>query len=390
VDRYLEIVRDALLGPLALVLVLGCSGAADDTSEVSVGAGGVGGDASAEAAGGTSSSGGGAGDLAGGGGASSAGSAGDGGGPMCANTGEIAPPPIDPSDASNSSLVFVVDRWMYGDPMVTPEQTVTPYFSEGLDLDNRVGSEASPVCKTPHPLGTGMGITGKKESECGVDNAWGALLFDNNLFSTPSVSEITSHWTQEGNWSLLVQINGTGAPSVSGLSGAVYEATPAQSPPTFAESEVWNPTAESFIAGAPRVVISEGYGSNGTIVLKASALTIKERWPGYSNSTLQLPLVSVVLQLSISPDGKTADGIIAGLVRGQDARIAVREFFGAEHPNTCKFPTDWVAVYQDALVVPGESTSECDSISFGVGFRARQVILGSVSAPVTPAAPACN
>jgi hypothetical protein len=111
---------------------------------------------------------------------------------------------------------------------------------------------------------------------------------------------------------------------------------------------------------------------------------------------LHVALHRAHVRMKIAADGKTATGIISGVLATEELTNAVDEIIGAIAIDACKERLrepvlDSVRQASDILADGSQDPNEdCNGISFGMGFEAVLATPGEIAAPVLPPIDPCN
>jgi hypothetical protein len=146
---------------------------------------------------------------------------------------------------------------------------------------------------------------------------------------------------------------------------------PLSSPPKFDGSDVWSPTTDSAPGGSALAQWSDGYVVGNDLFVTdelAVPFDLAIGNGGRRRTSFQLRVLEIHLPSS-AQDSVT--GVLAGNIRVGD--------FGALIPDCGGFPNP--QQFADILATDTSSPqTACDAVSFGIGFVAKPIKIGSPAA----------
>jgi hypothetical protein len=310
-------------------------------------------------------------------------------------------PPADPRAAAPTGsgvTVFAMRKLLLADTNMQMVATADAWKEYGLNID---GNDTTcggtvPACRNAVRL-----PQQGEDAPGGVDNAFGQLDIPElqGIVATPTATASANVENYGGTTNLLVVTGLDGATSASGLSASLLVAGPLGRKPKWDGSDVW-PVDSSSVQGnaatAPQLSFSSSYVSDGVFVA-APPSGDGEIALGAFGVPLVIPIRHVQVVMKLSQDGAVAQGIVSGVVPLAALLSTAQEFLAAQGGKYESFCGDaafasiaqYIAGSADILLDgTQDSTKDCDGVSFGMGFEADRVQLGSVVA-VTPL-PSCS
>jgi hypothetical protein len=318
-------------------------------------------------------------------------------------TGDGAFPakPAAPAASGSAPTVFAISKLYYGDTNRGGVSSPDAWKSYGLNIDGKVtGAGATEAC-TPVP---GSLCESSLDGNDGLDNAFGEnvlpIIITTGGADSPSFANAA---LQRGGGTILIRLDGLGsADDASLLPGSLYRALPTATPPAWEGSDVRDVDAYSVVGGdasQPTALLPSAYMSGRVWVAGPAS------GPAYLDSQIAagsaagrtllppLPVRRLQIVMQIAPDGRSATGTLAGIVRTDDIRSFAALYATTLVPSLCASSgigsvTDLFAQASDIMVdgtnEPGQT---CDGISLGLGFDAVAVQIGHVGSEPPPPEP---
>jgi hypothetical protein len=354
----------AASAPLSLAACELLAGLEGDNRLASGGAGGAG----AGGQGGTAT---------GGGGAGATGAGGQGGGGASCVPATYPPPP--PATATGGALEIVAAVRTIDMGETTPV---------GLDLDGRCTCHPDPgsclVAGSP-PCDTEQG---------GIDSASARIFEQLSFYTSGGIG--TGSFTdgaESGSWSLVLRVlDYNGMPDDADVRFRIYTSQGTAVDPLWDGSDAFGIDETSLVDGATsvdqaRYLDDNAYVSGGVLVASLPQSAIK--FVG-SDATIPVNLVAgfLVAKIVETPFGfGFEEGVLAARWPVSDVFDALSKYRDDELTPLCTDNFIYGSVHdifcenRDIFSGVATPTTECDSISMGIGFTADPVVLGPIQPP---------
>jgi hypothetical protein len=298
-----------------------------------------------------------------------------------------------PGDAGASTVSLAFSLLRYGDTDRTGVTSVTAWGTYGLNLDGKLTTASSTdVCT----LAPGAAKSYQTDGPGGVDNSFGENIMPILQTLIANVSLLWNGNLLAGDATPIVSIPqlGSGA-SYSPLPAFAYRAAPTTAPLAWNGMDVRNTDM-----GTPSVAFN-GYMNQrtwvGTPAIPSLAFDLHDYAP-MSGPGAAPPLVlsHVQLEMTVDPSGLAAsNGNIAAVIDPKALIAWLQAFAGATSSTLCSGSAfqsiaQQLEQAQDIVLNPDGSVSNdpgtaCNAISFGMGFEAKGVQLGTpVAVPPPP------
>ncbi|WP_437982281.1 hypothetical protein [Sorangium sp. So ce117] len=305
------------------------------------------------------------------------------------------PPPRKPGDGRG--LVLAIDKIFLGD--TNPDTSInwaTGWKNYGLDIDGELSTAGSSnLCRL---VGNGLPNRVYFDGPGGIDNSFGKILIPLiRIFNYSPSAKITDE-ISAGAFTMVLVIEGLGDDdSYYPLAATMYSGARLPSSPGWNGQDVWpvlaRPMEESADNTAPNGVFRESYLVDNTWVSGTDgALDLKLR---ISKGYLDLKLRHVVITAQLDKDHHSAiSGTISGVIKTDTFIDDARKFAASLNEGFCSgnIVDAMLSQIRSASDILEDGTQDpsrdCDAISIGVGFTAKEVRLGdTVPAPEPPADP---
>lgn len=327
-------------------------------------------------------------------------------GPTCSTVG-YPDPPVGAAPGVAEDLVFAEYSLELGE--ITSATDVDRYRNLGLNLDRLCTNDLEPTMGCQLPFESYMTLDGPG----GIDNNLGFALSNlkatgGQFFSSMDMSVAL----QEGGAGALVRIRDYNATADD---ASVVVSVAIRAPlsldggaPKWNGEDVWPVESSSLVSSnldAPRYVDSGAYVTGGTLVARFDDLSfpldlVDVRSGSPSTAHLELPLRPAILRchilFGIWPD-IALECTLGARVLADDMVGRIWQFPDPTNPSIPLCPSDSPTgpyeAYRTELCLPrdlpsGSADSVCDSLSFGMTFRALPARIGSVITS-TPAVDPC-
>jgi hypothetical protein len=294
-------------------------------------------------------------------------------------------PPAKEGDktASTDSKYYALYSLQLGDTDRSGAPSSTAWKKYGYDIDALTSTDKS----TDHcKLKVGAPSKFKIDGEEGIDNSFGANILPVITTASPDAAKSINDNLKSGQFTVIIQATGltdAADQTNTGLTGQLFAgAAQAQTPK-------WDGTDEWTVLPA---LLNGGTVESGSKVKFADAYVNKGVFVSGSDATVTLSLSvgGAALDLTINkatisfkkPAGAAIDateGTIAGVLNTEQLISELKKVAGRVSATLCSGTTfDSIASQirqaSDIQSNGGNSSSaECDGISIGVGFTAKQV-----------------
>jgi len=305
----------------------------------------------------------------------------DGGGQDGNSGGSLLHPPAPPSGAATGSTDernFAINKLYLGTTdRDSTAASDTAWTKFGYDLDNRASTKTSTDVCTPSGS-----KADQEDGPQGIDNSFGKNVLPLLKLVAGTAQEDINSAITDGAFTVLLDVKGLTddaaqtATGVGGLllGGAKFSET---AKPTFTASDDWPVLFDSVNsqsdAKSAKVQFPSGYVSNGVWVNGgtgdvALALVLQQ-------GTVNLTIRKATITFEHSSPADAANGTIAGVIdteefiHGLDPVIA-----GLNYCSVFATVVDQIRAASDMLS-DGTNTAgqNCNAISIGVGFTAKQI-----------------
>lgn len=311
------------------------------------------------------------------------------------------PPPPGPAQAGDGEgAAFAIDRLFLGETDREGKKTPGSWKQYGFNLDGKVSSTVSQdLCQ---PVDGASPSDVYPDGAGGIDNSFGNKLVSliSSLLSEPStrVTEAIAN----GDFTVILKLDGLGdQSSYNPLTAKLYGGATLGAAPVWDGSDKW-PVVPELLNDAEdvesaKVVFPASYVVDDTWVSgPESQVTFKLNLT-ISGTTIGLTIRNVRIAMDLAPDHKSVvKGTIAGVLETAVLVEELRSVIGAVQPGFCEgsgleTTLDQVRRASDIMKDGSQDPSqECDAISIGIGFTAKQVQLGEVAPPAETTGVPCG
>ena len=310
---------------------------------------------------------------------SSDGDAADGGGGT-STTGQPPARPEGNATTDTSVRTFAVDTLKLG--------TNNEWKKIGYNIDGKVSTGASKDVCAPVPGGP---TSPHQDGDNGIDNSFGANVLPILLPLQQDLPRLASNALANGSFTIMIQTNGlpSAAPTDStGLSGQLFAGGQFSdigdgglgAPPAFDLTTDW-PVLPAILKGSDvasgsKIQFANAYVSGGTFV-SGDRLTVSLNL-NFSGVQLDLSVRNAII--TMKPNGASmTDGIISGYLDTKEISAAITKIGGRLSTQFCGGTaiTSFVQnlEYSSDMLADGttDGSRQCDAISIGLGFTAKEV-----------------
>lgn len=309
-------------------------------------------------------------------------------------TGTVPPGEEGDPTASSEERTFAVHSLFLGETDRAGNKSKDAWKQFGYNLDGlvtNVSGSASPDLEKVCKRATGADAKVHQDGEGGIDNAFGSQIIPLlDMFSV--TSNMVSQNIQAGDFTVMLKVKGlTDDPEQTntGLSGTILVGGAyGEGTPKFTTEDSWPYMADPQvpITGA---YINKGMFVNGTDGGKITlAITVAEQ-------TLSLTINKAIITFKHDPANKElVQGTIAGVIPTEELINGITSVAGRFNKDMCpgkptlQVALDSIRQASDILAnATQDPAKECDGISVGLGFTAKQIGAPTQEAPVPVAGP---
>lgn len=320
---------------------------------------------------------------------SSDGDAADGGGG--GNGAAVGQPPARPegnATTDTSERTFAVNTLKLG--------TNNEWKKLGYNIDGKVSTGSSKdVCK-PVPGGP---TSPHQDGDNGIDNSFGANVLPILLPLQQDLPQLASKALENGSFTIMIQTKGLAAGATAdatGLSGQLFAGGRYSddgdgglgAPPAFDKSTDWPVLPAilngSDVASGSKIKFANSYVSEGTFVT-GDRLTVSLNL-NFSGIQLDLSVRNAII--TMKPSGSDMnDGIISGYLDTKEISAAITKVGGRLSTQFCGGTAIDSFIqnlqYSSDMLSDGTTSAdrECDAISIGLGFTAKEIANPTKVAP---------
>jgi hypothetical protein len=263
----------------------------------------------------------------------------------------------------------------------------------GRNIDGLVSAGGPPTGECKLQAGASQKV--HEDGNNGIDNSWGRNFLPFILGLTPTPSKTMSMAIEGGARTPMLELGGPPKQDIAAFALGLVTAESTISPQ-------WNgsdsrPVAESSTtAGKAKVIFPTAKISGGVLASGDSSAPFVFSVAIGGNS-LDLPVHVARIEMTISPDGKTAtNGTLSGVIGTEEMIAAMDKVAGAISTTLCGGSTldtihQTIRQSSDILIDGTQDPNvQCNAISFGIGFDAVAVSVGAIAGPVTPPKDPCG
>ncbi|WP_438030395.1 hypothetical protein [Sorangium sp. So ce233] len=310
------------------------------------------------------------------------------------------PPPGPAQPGDGEGVAFGIDRLFLGDTDRDGKKTAGSWKQYGFNLDGKVSSTVSQdLCK---PVDGAPPSDVYPDGVNGIDNSFGSKLVSliSNFLTDPS-TRVTDA-IANGDFTVIFKLDGLGdQPSYNPLTAKLYGGATLDAAPVWDGSDKW-PVVPELLEDAQdiesaKVVFPASYVVDNTWVSGPESQVSFKLNLTFSGTTIGLTIRNVRIAMDLAPDHKSVvKGTIAGVLETAVLAEELRSVIGAVQPGVCEGSgietiLDQVRRASDIMKDGSQDPSqECDAISIGIGFTAKQVQLGEIAPPATTTGVPCG
>jgi hypothetical protein len=229
----------------------------------------------------------------------------------------------------------------------------------------------------------GAGKDAQVDGDNGIDNAFGSRIVPIIKNFANDISKSISDSIKKGGFTIMLDVVGlddTSTQTATGLTGKLYAGAVYKGTPTFAPSDDW-PVRPELLSNPSDVKSSK--------VLFTDSFIVNGTWVNGTGSdvTMSLTFSGVALDITVhrativfDHHGAAADnGTIAGVINTQELITGLRKVAGNISDSLCQgsaFDSIAQQIAQASDILTDGSNpagSDCDGISIGIGFSAKEI-----------------
>lgn len=310
------------------------------------------------------------------------------------------PPPGPAQPGDGEGVAFGIDRLFLGETDRDGKKAAGSWKQYGFNLDGKVSSTISQDLCKPADGATPSDVY--PDGVNGIDNSFGNKLVSliSTLLSDPS-TRVTDA-IANGDFTVIFKLEGLGdQASYNPLTAKLYGGATLGAAPVWDGSDRW-PVVPELLEDAQdidsaTVVFPASYVVDNTWVSGPESQVSFKLTLTFSDTTIGLTIRNVRIAMDLAPDHKSVvKGTIAGVLETAVLVEELRSVIGAVQPGVCEGPgldtiLDQVRRASDIMKDGSQDPSrECDAISIGLGFTAKQVQLGEIAPPATTTGVPCG
>ncbi|WP_437820550.1 hypothetical protein [Sorangium sp. So ce1078] len=309
-----------------------------------------------------------------------------------------APGPEQPGDGEG--VAFAIDRLFLGDTDRDGKKTAGSWKQYGFNIDGKVSSTISEdLCR---PTDGAAPSDVYPDGADGIDNSFGSKLVPLIGSLLPDPSTKVTDAIANGDFTVILKVDGLGAQSsYNPLTAKLYGGATLGSAPTWDGSDAW-PVVPELLEDAQdvesaKIVFPKSYVVDDTWVSGPESQVAFQLNLTISETTIGLTIRNVRIAMDLAPDHKSVvKGTIAGVLETAVLVDELRSVIGAVQPGVCEGPgletiLDQVRRASDIMKDGSQDPSQdCDAISIGIGFTAKEVQLGQIAPPAETTGVPCG
>ncbi|WP_437493017.1 hypothetical protein WME75_19510 [Sorangium sp. So ce1014] len=311
------------------------------------------------------------------------------------------PPGPGPAQAGDGAgVAFAIDRLFLGDTDRDGKKAAGSWKQYGFNIDGKVSSTLSEdLCR---PVDNASPSDVYPDGLDGIDNSFGSKLVGliGTLLSDPS-TRVTDA-IANGDFTVILKVDGLGAQSsYNPLTAKLYGGATLGAAPTWDGSDAW-PVVPELLDDAQdvesaKIVFPESYVVDDTWVSGPESQVAFKLNLTISGTTIGLTIRNLRIAMDLASDHKSVvKGTLAGVLETAVLVEELRGVIGAVQPGVCEGTAletilDSVRHASDIMKDGSQDPSQdCDAISIGIGFTAKEVQLGEIAPPAETTGAPCE
>ncbi|AKT40832.1 hypothetical protein [Chondromyces crocatus] len=312
--------------------------------------------------------------------------------------GKVPPGPPAEKPGSGEGKVYAVDQLFLGETDRSGAKKDDAWKDYGFNLDGKISDATSKgLCK---PVGTATPSSVYTDGNNGIDNSFGKNVLSIITAAEPNASAEVTKSINEGDFTIILQVTGLGADAAyNPLTSRLFVGASMGSAPAWDGNDEW-PLVREFLnnpsdPNSSKVVFSQSYVTDNTWVSGTkTTLDLTIAVAGYN---ISLPITNALIAMDLNAEHTGANnGTIAGILPTEQLIAELKKVIGAIQPSLCSGSAAETIfnnirqasdVLQDGTQNPEK---ECDGISIGIGFNAKEIKLGAVADAAPPATDPCD
>ncbi|WP_234023897.1 hypothetical protein [Sorangium cellulosum] len=312
-----------------------------------------------------------------------------------------SPPAPGPQQAGDGAgVALAIDRLFLGEVDRDGAKTPGSWKQFGFNLDGKVSSAASEdLCR---PVAGATPADVYPDGDDGIDNSFGKNIVGliSNFLGDPS-TEVTKA-IANGDFTVILKIDQLGAQSsYNPLTAKLYGGATLGGAPTWNGTDEWPVVPELLEDGqdidSAKVVFPNSYVVDNTWVSGPQTQGTFKLNLTTAGKNIGLTISNVRIAMELAQDHKSAvKGTIAGVLETDVLVEELRSVIGTVQPALCEGTTlegvlDQIRATSDIMKDGSQDPSqECNAISIGIGFTAKEVQLGDIAPPAENTSVPCG
>jgi hypothetical protein len=309
--------------------------------------------------------------------------------------GQPPPRPEENKPGDGPGVVLAISKLYLGDTDRNGMKSASAWKGFGFNLDGQVSTaESTNLCA---PRAGGKKVNVYPDGNTGIDNSFGKNILPILTGVAPDASTQVNEQILEGAFTIMISLEKLGtADTYNPLSAGLYGGADLGAAPKFDGTDEWPLLPELLdTSGNPKIKFANGYLTKNTWVSGDKGkidLTI-----GIGGFNLTIGIGAALVAMDLDANHKSAgNGTIAGVIDTEQFITELKKVAGAFSEDLCEGSTiESIAnqlrqasdIMKDGTA--GSPSQECDGISIGLGFDAKEVLLGAVAEPAEPPADPC-
>ena len=309
--------------------------------------------------------------------------------PSTSTQGLPPSPPASPTPASSDVKTFAMNALYLGEADRSGgAPSSSAWKSYGYNLDGKVTTkDSADVCT----LAAGAPKTNQVDGNNGIDNSFGSVILPiiQSAASLPTPSATISQAIASGSFTIQLQITGLttdAKQSSTGLTGELFASGKyPNGTPAFDQTTDWPVAPELLVDPADigkgsKITFNNAYINNGTFVsgdLTTGGITVSISLV-FQGVALTLSVNHAVITFDHTADTDATNGTIAGVIDTNQLITGLKSVAGRISSSLCGSAFDGIAqqiTQASDIMSDGTNASgkNCDGISIGLGFTAKEV-----------------
>jgi hypothetical protein len=294
-------------------------------------------------------------------------------------------PPAKEGDKTTAtdSKFYALYSLSLGDADRSGAPSSTAWKKYGYDIDGLASTDKS----TDHcKLKVGAPNKFKIDGEDGIDNSFGANILPVITTASPDAAKSINDSLKSGQFTVIIQatgLNDAADQTNTGLTGQLFAGAAMANAPKWDGSDEWTVLPAllngSTVESGSKVKFADAYVNKGVFVSGSDATVTLSLSVGGAALDLNINKATISFKKPAAGAIDATEGTIAGVLNTEQLISELRKVAGRVSPTLCSGTTfDSIAsqIRQASDIQANGSNSasaECDGISIGIGFTAKQV-----------------